>query len=159
MLDVTTYTDRAVAYVVRPDRQLLVNIHADDRRPWEMSGLQVPSGGILDRETAEEGALRELEEETGLTDARVVKYLGSIDWDHRPYLDMIAHRHFFHLAVAGPVPDEWDHWERGGPHEAPRDDGGVRLLHFWRPINQCHVLSGGLGAMLGRLWASIEENS
>jgi hypothetical protein len=36
---VVTYTDRAVAYVVRDDRFLLVNLHDDEQRPlgrlWE----------------------------------------------------------------------------------------------------------------------------
>lgn len=155
---VTIYTDRAVAYVVRSDRQLLVNVHADEERPWEDSGLQVPSGGILTSETPEQGVLREVAEETGLTNVRMVKYLGSMDWDLRPYMDMIAHRHFFHLTVGGPVKDEWNHWEMGGPHELPRADGGVPFRHYWMPIAECHVLAGGLSAMLGRLWESIEEN-
>jgi 8-oxo-dGTP diphosphatase len=153
---VLSYTDRVVAYVVRPDGRLLVNVHADEDRPWEQSGLQVPGGGVIPGESAEAGVVREVEEETGLTNVRVVRYLGEMDWDLRPYMPMVAHRHFFELAVDGPVPDEWDHWETGGPHEPPREDGGVRLRHYWLPIPQCHVLAGGLSAMLGRLSDSLE---
>lgn len=153
---VTTYTDRAVAYVVRDDGRLLVHVHADEERPWEYSGLQVPSGGIQPAERPEDGVLREVTEETGLTNLRVVAYLGSMDWDLRPYVDMVAHRHFFHLAADGHVPDEWMHREMGGPGEPPRADDGVLFRHYWLPVPQCHVLSGGLGAMLGRLWDSVE---
>ena len=156
--DVIRYTDRSVAYLVRNDGRLLVNVHANEERPWEQSGLQVPKGGIHPGETPEEGALRELAEETGLTDVRVVRYLGSDEYDLRPYMDMVMHRHFFHLAIDGPVPDEWDYWEMGGANEV-RDDGGVCLRHYWLDISQCHALAGGLGAMLGRLAESLAVES
>lgn len=152
---VVKHTDRVVAYVVRADGYLLVNVHADEERPWEQSGLQVPGGGVAPGESPEVAVIREVAEETGLTDVSVVRYLGAKDWDLRPYVSMVARRHFFHLAVEGPVPDEWEHWERGGPDEPAREDGGVRLRHYWLPIAQCHALAGGLSAMLGPLSESV----
>lgn len=149
------YTDRVIAYVVQVDGRLLVNVHADEERPWEQSGLQVPGGGVAPGESPEAAVLREVAEETGLTDVRVVRYLGAMDWDLRPYTSMVAHRHFFHLAVVRPVPDEWEYWEKGGSHEAPREDGGVRLRHYWLPVAQCHALAGGMSAMLGSLSESL----
>jgi len=143
------FTDRSVAYLVH-DGRLLVHLHADEERPWEESGLQVPKGGVLPNETPEQAVLREVFEETGLTRAFVVRPLGQDEYDLRPYMDMIMRRHFFELGVNGAVPEQWEHWERGGEHEV-REDGGVRLLHYWLPLEKCHVLAGGQGAMLGRL--------
>jgi 8-oxo-dGTP pyrophosphatase MutT (NUDIX family) len=41
--------------------------------------LQVPGGGIAPGESPEEAVVREVAEETGLTNVRVVRYLGAMD--------------------------------------------------------------------------------
>ncbi|HEX2267464.1 MAG TPA: NUDIX domain-containing protein [Actinomycetota bacterium] len=156
---VLAHSDRVVAYIVRPDGCLLVNVHADEDRPWEQSGLQVPGGGVAPGESLEAAVAREVAEETGLTDVRIVRYLGAVDWDLRPYTPMVAQRHFFHLAVDERVLDEWEHWETGGPHEPPRADGGVRLRHYWLPVAQCHALAAGLSARLGALSESLASDA
>lgn len=115
-------------------------------------GVAGSQGGVLPDETPKQAVLREVSEETGLANVFVVRRLGQDEYDLRPYMDMIMLRHFFELGVDGAVPDQWEHWERGGDHEVC-EDGGVRLLHYWLPLKQCHVLAGGQGTMLGRLVA------
>ena len=137
--------DKVVAYIVR-DVRVAVFFHGDDKSPLFESGLQVPAGTIEDGESPEQAVLREAVEETGLTAVRVLRYLGAAEYDMRPYADAGHNRHFFHLTVDGPVPEEWRHTERGGGKDTPRE-----FRFSWLPIHRGHVLAAGLGAMLGRL--------
>jgi hypothetical protein len=77
---------------------------------------------------------------------RIVRHLGEADYDMRPYADAVHHRHFFQLAVDGPVVEEWRHVERNGGTGPPKP-----FLFSWLQIAQAHVLAAGLGAMLGRI--------
>ena len=74
-------------------------------------------------EPLELAVLREVEEETGLTDARIVRKLGVFDfvandWHHE--------QHFFQLEAPPGVPREWEHVGTGGGE----DDGHVFLCRF-----------------------------
>jgi len=138
-------SEKVVAYVVR-GRTVAVFVHERDANPVRESGLQVPAGTCEAGETPEHAVLREAHEETGLTGLRIVRHLGEADYDMRPYADVVHHRHFFHLAVDGPVVEEWRYVERDGGTGQPRP-----FLFSWLPIAQAHVLAAGLGAMLGRI--------
>lgn len=137
--------EKVVAYVVRGDH-LAVFVHEDDADPVRESGLQVPAGTCEPHETPSQAVLREAGEESGLMGLRIVRYLGDAEYDMRPYANAIHHRHFFHLAVDGFVPDEWSVVEQHGPSQQPP------MFRFsWLPVRQAHVLAGGQGALLGNL--------
>jgi len=138
-------TQKVVAYIVRDDR-IVVFTHTDDERPDE-SGLQVPAGTVHDGELPERAVLREAYEETGLDGLRIVRYLGVAEYDMRPYVDQLAIRHFYHLAVDGEVPERWDHHELGDGDTEP-----IRFSFYWLSLRQAQVLIGGQGALLGRLF-------
>jgi 8-oxo-dGTP pyrophosphatase MutT (NUDIX family) len=123
-----------------------VFVHESDADPLRESGLQVPSGTCEVGATVEDAVLREAYEETGLMGLQIVRHLGEADYDMRPYTDVVHHRHFFHLAVDGPVLEEWRHVERDGGTGEPRP-----FLFSWLPIARAHVLAAGLGAMLGSI--------
>ena len=138
--------EKVVCYVVR-DGRLLVLRHLDQE--WDESGLQVPAGSIEPGESPEAAALREAREETGLEGLTLVAKLGETDYDTRPYRDELQHRHVFRLDVDGDVPERWVTTE-----DDPSDGGGpIRFECYWVPLAQGHVLSGGQGALLGRLAA------
>ena len=137
--------EKVVAYIVC-DGRVAVFTHEDDVSPLLESGLQVPAGTLEEGESLEQAVLREAVEETGLTAVRIVRYLGVAEYDMRPYADALHNRHFFHLTVDHPVPDEWLHIERGGGDDTPRP-----FRFSWLPISRAHALAAGLGAMLGRL--------
>jgi 8-oxo-dGTP diphosphatase len=136
--------EKVVAYVVR-DGRIAVFVHEDDADPWQ-SGLQVPAGTCESRENPSEAVLREGREESGLEGLRIVRYLGDADYDMRPYAKAVHHRHFFQLALDGPVPEEWRHLEQHSGAAEP-----VAFCFFWLPIRQAHVLAAGQGALLARL--------
>ncbi|MGD9526778.1 NUDIX hydrolase [Pseudonocardia sp.] len=141
--------EKVVCYVVRDDR-LLVFRHAD--LPYEETGLQVPAGTVRPGEAPVVAALREAGEETGLVGLRVVRPLGVTIYDAAPMRPERHRRHVFHLAVDGPVPQRWTSWERHDGHAPP-----TRFTCFWIPLAAGHVLSGGQGALLGRLADALAD--
>ncbi|MFE9203324.1 NUDIX domain-containing protein [Micromonospora sp. NPDC007230] len=137
---------KVLAYIVREDR-LLVFVHADDGQ-FDQSGLQVPAGTVRDDELPEQAVLREAAEETGLHGLRIERYLGSAEWDMRPYADAVHVRHFFQLSVEdAEVPDRWIAEEHGDGTGKP-----IRFELYWLPLAQGHVLAAGQSALLGRLF-------
>lgn len=133
-----------VCYIVSSG-QLLVFIHRD--LPVDQAGVQVPAGTIRSGEDPADAALREATEETGLTDLRVIRKLGEADYDIAPYRAEILHRHFYELTTDCPVTRRWAHREPD-----PQDGGQGPVFDFhWIPLEQGHVLSGGLSAFVGAL--------
>lgn len=135
---------KVVGYVVHEGR-LLVFTH--DAFPLVEVGVQVPAGTIEDGETAEQAAVREVAEETGLR-IRVVRSLGVERYDVRPAKPEVHERHFFHLEPRDlTVPERWSAGE-------PRPSGGGEPQEwtcFWIPLERGHVLCAGFGARLGAL--------
>jgi 8-oxo-dGTP pyrophosphatase MutT (NUDIX family) len=143
--------DKVVAYVVRSGN-LAVFVHLDDHDPLLESGLQVPAGTVLPGESPQVAVLRETEEESGLTGLRVAAALGVEEYDMRPTRHEIHRRHFFQLAVAGDVPELWDHDETDGGGGAPRP-----FRFFWIPVEQGHALTAGFGALLSRVDPAVGQ--
>ena len=121
-----TYTQRVVAYVTRERegrRELLVFDHRDE----PAAGTQVPAGRLEADEELEPALLRELHEEAGLVDVRVVRRLG--EWDGAALGHGAGLRnHVFELEAPG-APDEWEHTVFGDG-----DDAGFVFRYRWEPL-------------------------
>lgn len=140
----TKKVEKVVAYIVQ-NHKLLVFIHEDDKNPIDESGLQVPAGTCKSGELPKDAVLREVQEETGLQNFKIVKYIGKATYDVRPYANEVHNRHFFVLSIEGSIQEEWTHIETSG--------NGKRhpFRFYWIPMKRGHVLAAGQGAMLGRV--------
>jgi 8-oxo-dGTP pyrophosphatase MutT (NUDIX family) len=136
--------EKVLAYIVR-DGRLLVFRHTD--YSYEEVGIQVPAGSIRPDETPEAAVLREAREETGLTGFQIVRKLGEMEYDISPYRFEIQHRHVFQLELTGPAPERWMSQEDHDGEQEP-----THFECFWIPLGAAHVLQGGQGALLGRLY-------
>lgn len=137
---------KAVCYVVYHER-LLVFTHVDI--PLEVTGIQVPAGTVRAAEDPAAAAVREVREETGLK-ASVIRRLGTDTYDYSPLRFEIATRHFFLLAPDSPsqLQERWEAAEND-----PEHGGGARRWEcWWMPLDQAHVLAGGLGSRVGALY-------
>jgi 2-phosphosulfolactate phosphatase len=139
---------KALAYVTREREgriELLVFEHADHPE----SGLQVPAGTLDVGEDPEWGALREVAEETGLRELRVVRQLRTHTL-YAPWAGAHHERHIYHLELTGDAPDEWTHIVSAGG-----EDRGMRFACRWHDIAEPLELAGRQGEYLEYLLASL----
>ncbi|EFW90349.1 MutT/nudix family protein [Haladaptatus paucihalophilus DX253] len=130
MTDRPVTEDKAYAYITRSGaqfRQLLVFEHAN-----EDAGVQVPKGTIEDGEDPREAVVREVREESGLTEFDSIRPLSTDVWNHHEK-PKAYRRHFFHL-VANVERDEWRHTVTGSG-----EDNGVVYSYFWVPPGACSL--------------------
>jgi ADP-ribose pyrophosphatase YjhB (NUDIX family) len=134
---------RVVGYVTRR-RDLLVFEHA---------GVpQVPAGRIDHDETLEDGLLREVEEETGVTGLCIVGVLADADEVDRLY-GVLAHRSWaFHAVVEEASPDAWAH-----PVTGTGMDAGMVFPCSWVPLDDRPLLWGKPDPLAERLRLSITD--
>jgi 8-oxo-dGTP diphosphatase len=87
--------------------------------------LRVPGGGIYEGEAVEEALFREIREETGLVNPRLLRKLG-VDSYSKTFTQANIERHNFLLRVPGTMPDTWEHRATG-----LGNDVGKRFLYQW----------------------------
>jgi 8-oxo-dGTP pyrophosphatase MutT (NUDIX family) len=100
----------------------------DAPKPW----LQLPAGTGEAGESPLQAAVREVCEESGLSDFARIDYLGA--FDDQPW----GIRHVFHFRVAGELPEHWVHIvESGGAW-----DHGMVFHYEWLPLAAAAPLIG-----------------
>jgi 8-oxo-dGTP pyrophosphatase MutT (NUDIX family) len=87
-----------------------------------IAGWQLVKGSIELDEDAGQAALRELREESGVCDARIDSFLGTIEVNEPD-----QEWHLFGCST-GVLPDAWTHHTE--------DDGGHDFEFFWHPLDQ-----------------------
>jgi ADP-ribose pyrophosphatase YjhB (NUDIX family) len=138
---------RVVAYVTRVrDGQTELLVFEDRKHPH--TGTQVPAGRLEPDEELEAGLLREIAEETGLEDVRIVRELGGFE-NHYPRR---YENHGFQLVVESHAPDEWEHVVHG-----QGDDAGLVFRFRWVPIGSGLHLFGRPHPLLERLAEPIDD--
>lgn len=117
---------KAFAYITTGQRLLLFT-HPEHPE----AGIQVPAGTLRDGEDPVAGALREAEEETGLSGLRVAGVIGGQRYDMRPFgADEFHDRTFVHLVLDDPAPETWIHGEFD-PSDAHDDGRPIPFAFFW----------------------------
>lgn len=137
--------DKAFAYITHGAR-LLVFEHTE----FPEAGIQVPAGSIRAGESPAAAAHREAREETGLVVLSVPQFLGTLNFDARPFGKNELHtRHFFHLRAIGEVPERWRHFEQD-----PSDGSGARIEFdlYWLALQEA---AGSLIAEHGALLTAV----
>jgi 8-oxo-dGTP pyrophosphatase MutT (NUDIX family) len=101
--------------------------------------LQVPGGTIEPGEDPLGAAIREFNEETGLTPETTPRPLAVHDYRFERDGKTIWHRrHYFHLALTEPQPESWLHYET-----SPFDGGAAILFRLhWLAVSEAKVKLG-----------------
>ena len=87
-------------------------------------------------------------EESGLTDVRVVGFLGRYLHNAAPHRDEVHDRYVYHLELTGSAEQSWLHYETN-----PSDGGPpIAFSFFWMSLRDPELrLDGGQGDLLPRL--------
>jgi len=124
--DSSDLIQKAYVYILRRDHLLVFRerVHKD-------SGVQVPGGTLDPGESPEEGARREVAEETGRTDLVIDGYLGSHIWNYQwRHVTGRYRRHFYFGHFESDAPATWHHWEM-----SPSDGGPpFQMRFYWVPF-------------------------
>jgi 8-oxo-dGTP pyrophosphatase MutT (NUDIX family) len=111
-------------------RKVFVYVTRITNEAWELlvfdslhePGFEVPKGAVEGGEPLEEAVHRELLEEAGITDSRIIRELGAADWgDER--------QHFFLVEPPPGLPRSFDHTVTGNGVDA-----GLRYRFRWLSI-------------------------
>jgi len=122
-------------------------------RDFPEAGLQVPAGTAQDGETPRDAVVRELFEESGLADVRILSLLGRYTYDMAAWREEIQERFVFHLEPTKPMPSRWLHYER---HGGPSSDPGIAFCLYWVELDDPELeLAAGQGALLSKLRAAM----
>jgi len=136
---------KVIAYITRDGaggkREMLVFEHRD----YPDAGVQVPAGTVDPGEAPEDAVMREVEEETGLADCRMLGKLAVYDWFNL-YSGEMNERHVFHLAAPDSTADSWTWIETGGGR-VPEHEGYVFQFR-WVALDQPPELAGNQGDYL-----------
>lgn len=105
------------------------------------AGRQVPAGTVEPDEDVEAALVREVAEESGLTNLRIIRKLAEAVFPECGNL-----RHVFHVEVLGQVSDRWIHTVRGSG-----EDSGMEFEYSLVPLDATLHLSGDQGRWLASL--------
>ena len=136
---------KVLAYIMHGQRLLVFcHPHAPE------AGIQVPAGTVKDGERPEDAVMREAVEETGLTELRLISFLGEEVRDMSSWgVEQVHHRYFYHLECGGSPPRTWRHWE-GDPSDGTA--GPIEFEFWWADLADGVLeLSGDHGALVPEL--------
>ena len=137
---------KVVAYITKDDHLLVFRHVASE------AGIQIPAGTLEPGESPNDGVIREAQEETGLDNLRVRRFLGSRDYDMLPYGRAELHRrYYYHLECTSDAPSIWRHLETGGGTAK-----GIEFELYWVKLpDQAPKLAAAQGDFLAELGASL----
>jgi len=132
---------RLVAYVTR-ERDGRSELLTIEHRDMPEEGVQVPAGRVDAGEDLERAVHREVAEETGLDNARVVRKLPNFEAEY----ESPHESHGFYLVAEAETPDTWEHEVRG-----EGSDAGLVYVCRWLPLSLDLRLWNGRDPMLRHL--------
>jgi 8-oxo-dGTP diphosphatase len=138
---------RVYVYVTGPNGLLIL-----EHPQHPEAGLQVPGGTIQEGEERSRAAVREAEEETGLSGVKLKSCLGVQGFDMRPFgIEERQTAWYFHLECIRSAPKTWYF------HEAHSVREPIPFRFYWSPLPYAGPeLVAVHGHMLGALNQSLE---
>lgn len=125
----TRVEPKAYAYILDGAGRLLVFDH-----PEPAAGTQIPKGGVEPGETPREAVVREVAEESGLTDIEIETLLAKDEWPH-PEKPKTYRRYFYHVTASTPQ-ESWQHEVTG----TGEDEGSV-YSYYWSDPNDVSLVA------------------
>ena len=120
---------RAYAFILRPSSSHSFELLGFKAKESEAhKAFHIPGGGVDPGETPTEGVIREIYEESGLTDLRLIKYIGQ---SVEQFSDETYQRHYFHFLAPQSVPHHWDHHVTG-----TGADTGLMYSYTWLSFDE-----------------------
>jgi 8-oxo-dGTP diphosphatase len=129
---------KVLAYIIRVhdgEKQLLLLLHRD----YPEAGIQVPGGTVEPGEAFESALLREVYEETGLTNVKIIKKLTDCIF-FNTYKQEEQERHVYLLDTVSDTKEEWEHVVEG-----EGEDKGLVYKFIWSPIDNLPMLRSDHG--------------
>lgn len=145
------FSEKVMAYIVRRGAavtEILVFDHVD----MPEAGVQLPAGTIDNGEIPRMAAIREVHEETGLSDFSSIIFLGSHFYYYWPPKTLL--KRYCFLFVSEDKRDEWVHVVQGAG-----EDAQMRFRIYWLPINHSLRLTSDFGLYLRNTKELIEKGS
>ena len=142
---------KVLAYITSGAR-LLIFRHTH----FPQAGIQVPAGTVKPGEPPHLAVLREAEEETGLKNLIVKRFLGEQLLDMTEFgLSEIHQRRFYHLLASDELPETWRHYELDPSDGSPAP---IEFEFFWAQLpDGIPELSGNQGALIPELLRGLDR--
>ena len=140
---------KVLAYIIR-DIHHIQELLVFRQRDYPLAGIQVPAGTVNEGESLEQAVLREVEEESGLTDLTVLEEVAIEEYLHEQKRQL-QNRHFFHLKLPdqAQVKDTWEFTVSSGTN-----DSGLVFIFYWLPLDQAGLLAVDQGKYIPNLTIS-----
>ncbi len=135
---------KAHGYIIKEFKEephLLLFSHRD----FPNAGLQVPGGTIAEGEELQIGLLREVKEESGLSEFSSISYLGKSIYIAESRHEL-HERHFFQLNYEGEMRSDFFHEVTSG-----KEDKGLIFHYRWVPLSDIPNLAADQDCMVSQI--------
>jgi len=133
---------KVLAFIIREHPQQGLKLLVFNHRDFPEAGTQIPAGTVEEHEPVEKALHREIQEESGLSNCKMIQSLGTFE-NHFPTPNTLRFQHVFLLKAPNDLPDSWEHHVTG-----PGEDAGLVFSYFWVTLSDDIVLAPNQGDYL-----------